>query len=179
MHHIIQRDIRPLRERLTRRHPNRHILQIAIRVRQRRKDQRLVLRPLRRVRQADRGHLLAGDVEAGHGDGAALGEALRRAGVGAEAEVEAGQVEGFDARAAHELRVGVEGELAELEQVDGAGGAGLVGGRVWDDAGGALDGLLGWGLGRRMRGGGLPDLPTRRHLRIECRGRGRRGTIGV
>ena len=56
-------------------------------------------------------------------------------------EPEALEVEGLDAGAGARdgLGVGVEGELAELEEVKGAGGAGLLGFAVRDYGGEAVD----------------------------------------
>ena len=107
MRHIIKRNVRPLSNGLAIRNPNRHILQVLVRIRERAQHQGLVLRALGREREADGGHLLAVDVVADGGDGPALREALGRARVGAEAIPEAGEVEGADAGPADELGVGV------------------------------------------------------------------------
>lgn len=143
MHDIIQNNVRPLRDGRARRDPNAHVLQILVAVRELAEGQGLVLGTLGRVRQADRGDLLAVDVEADDGEGAALGQPFGGARVGAEAVVEARQVEGLDAWPALELGVGVERHLTELEEVDRAGGSRLVLGRMGDHAGGANDGFLG------------------------------------
>lgn len=109
MHHIIQRDVSPLRNRATSSHPNRHVGEVSIRTRQGRKVQRLILRSLRRIAQAHRRHLLASHIEPGDRDRAALRETLGGARISAEAEVEGLEREGFHAGAALELRVRVEG----------------------------------------------------------------------
>ena len=127
MLNIIKSNISPLRNRRTSRHTNRHISQIPIRVRKHSKLQRLILASLGRIRQAHGRDLIAIDVKARHRNGASLSQTLGGAGIGAEAEVEALQVEGTDAWPANELGVGVQGDLAELEEIDGTGGAGLVG----------------------------------------------------
>ena len=142
MLNIIQTNVSPLRNRRTIRHPNRHILQILVRVGQLGEHQWLVLLSFGRIREADGGHFFAVDVEADDGDGPALGDALRGAGVGGETEPETCQVEGLHAGPADELGVGVQCELAELEEVDGAGRAGLLLGRMREDVGRAGDGLL-------------------------------------
>lgn len=142
MLNIIKSNISPLRNRRTSRNTNRHISQISIRARKHSKLQRLILAPLGRVRQTEGRDLVALDIKASHCDGASLSQALGGAGVGAEAEVGALQVEGLDAWPADELGVGVQGDLAELEEVDGTGGAGVVGLGVGDYARCSFDGFL-------------------------------------
>ena len=139
MLHIVQRNVRSLRQGLAGRDPNAHVLQVPVRARQHRQLQRLVLLALRRAAQAHGRHLGAVDVEAGHGHGAALRQVLGGAGVGAEAEVEGLEIEGRPAGPAPQLRVRVERELPELEQVDGAGGADLLGLGVRDHIGKTLN----------------------------------------
>lgn len=105
-------------------------------------------------------------------------------------EPETLQVEALDAGAAarDRMRVGVEGELAELKEAEGAGGAGLLGFGVRDYGGEAVD----WAL---LRGsvsdlvcwvevvvldvmGCVEDLRGRRRRPSRGRCRGRRGRSG-
>ena len=132
MLHVIQSDISPLRDRLARRNTNGHILKVLV-AREFAEPQRLVESCLGGVREADGRCLGTIGVEADHGKGTALCEAGGGAGVGAKAVPEAGKVEGRDAWASHELSVRVQGEVAQLEKVDGTGGAGLLRGGVGYD----------------------------------------------
>ena len=143
MLHIVQSDISPLRDRFASRDTNGDVLKIRV-ARELGEFQRLVERRLGGVREAEGGRLRAVDVEADDGEGAALGEAGRGAGVGAKAEVEAGKVEGRDGWASHELDVRVQGEGSQLEKVDRAGGAGLLGGRMGYDRSCSWNRLLGY-----------------------------------
>lgn len=141
--HVIKCNIRPLRHRCTGRNPNRHIRQILIRTWQHRQFQRLVLRPLQHIRQADRRHLLTLDVESRHCDGAALGETLDCAGIRTDAEVEAFEDKSLDARAALELGEGVEVELAKSKQIDWGGGIDVLEFGVGHNTGSAFDRTMG------------------------------------
>lgn len=109
---IIKRNIRPFRDWCTRRHPNRHIHQILIRIRKHSVLQRLIECPHRSIRKTDRRNLFTVDIEVGNCNSTPLSKTSGAAGVRAEARVEALEVEGFDARAALELGVGVEGDGA-------------------------------------------------------------------
>ena len=106
MLHVIQSDISPLRDGLACRNTNGHILKVLV-AREFAEPQRLVESCLGGVREADGRCLCAIGVKADHGKGAALCEAGGGAGVGAEAVPEAGEVEGRDAWASHELSVSV------------------------------------------------------------------------
>ena len=127
MHNIIQRNISPLSNRLSHRNAQTNIHKILIRIRQRHQLQRLVLRSLGCITCRICRHLIALVVKTGDGESSALSQAFSGAGIGAEAEVEGFEIEGFGAGGGGYLDVGVEGQLPELEEVDWGGGAGLVG----------------------------------------------------
>ena len=135
---IVKSDISPLRHRFARRNTNRDVLQPFV-ARELGEPQGLIESRLGCVREAEGRRLGPVGVETYNGEGAALRKAGGGAGVGAEAVVEAGKVEGRDAGASHELDVRVQGEGTQLEEVDRASGAGLLGGRVGDDGSCSLD----------------------------------------
>ena len=141
MLHVIQSDVSPLRDRLARRNANGHILKVRVAT-EFGKPQRLVESGLGGVREAVSWCLGAIGVEADDGNGAALREAGGAAGVGAEAVPEAGEVEGLDAWASHELSVSVQSEVAQLEKVDWTGSAGLLGRGVGYNRSCSRDGSL-------------------------------------
>jgi len=144
MLNIIKRNISPLRNRLAARNSPSNILQILVTRRQLRVHQLRIQRAAGNVRKSRHGQLLVVGSVRHDAESAGLGEAGGRAGVGAEAEPEALEVEGLDAGAGacDGLGVGVEGQLAELEEVEGAGGAGLLGFGVRDYRGEAVDWAL-------------------------------------
>ena len=129
MLHVIQSDVSPLRDGLACRNTNGHVLKVLV-AWEFAKPQWLVESCLRGVREGVGWCLCAIGVEADHGKGAALREASGGAGVGAEAVPEAGEVEGRDAWASHELSVSVQSEVAQLEKVDWTGSASLLRGGV-------------------------------------------------
>ena len=132
MHNIVKSDISPLRDRLARRDTNGDVLEVRV-AGEFGQPQGLIESCLGGVREAKGWRLGAVGVETDDGEGAALCEAGGAAGVGAEAVVKAGEVERGDAWTPHELHVRVQGEVTQLEKVDGSSGAGLVWGRVGYD----------------------------------------------
>lgn len=146
MLNVVQSNISPLRNRLAASNSPSHILQILPRRRQFSVHQVRIQRAIRHVRKRRHGQLLVVRSVRHDAESAGLGQAGGGAGVGAEAKPEALEVEALDAGAGarDRLGVGVERELAEVEKVEGAGGAGLLGFRVWDYGGGAFD----WALER-------------------------------
>ena len=132
---IIKGDISALGDRLTASNRKRNILQVPERRRQLGVDQIRIQSLVWDVRERRDGQLLVIDGVGDDVENAGLRETGGGAGVGAKAEPEALKVEGLDARACDGLRVGVEGELAELEQVEEFGGTGVLGCGVWDYAG--------------------------------------------
>ena len=138
MLHVVQRDVSSLRDGLAGRDTNGHVLKVRV-AWEFAEPQWLVEGCLGGVREADRWCLGAIGVEADDGKGAALCEAGGGAGVGAEAVPQAREVEGRDAGASHELSVSVQSEVAQLEEVDWTGSAGLLRGGVGDNRSCSLD----------------------------------------
>lgn len=132
VHNIVKSDISPLGDRFASRNANGDVLEVRV-AGEFGEPQGLIESRLGGVREAESGRLGAVDVETHNGEGAALCEAGGAAGVGAEAVVEAGEVERRDAWTPHELHVRVQGEVTQLEKVDRASGASLLWGRVWYD----------------------------------------------
>ena len=129
MLHVIQSDVSPLCDGLACRNANGHILKVRV-AWEFAEPQWLVESCLGGVREADSWCLCAVGVKADHRKGTALCEAGGGASVGAEAVPEAGKVKGRDAWASHELSVSIQGEVAQLEKVDGTGSASLLRGGV-------------------------------------------------
>jgi hypothetical protein len=142
MLNIVKSNISPLRNRRAARNSKSHVLQILETRRQLGVDQIGIQRAVGHVRERRDRQLLVVDSVRHDAENTRLREACGGAGVGPEAEPEALEVEGLDSRAGDGLRVGVEGQLAELEQVEGACGAGLLGFGVRDYAGEAFDWAL-------------------------------------
>ena len=144
MLNIIKRNISPLRNRLAARNSPSHILQILPRRRQLSVHQVRIQRAVRHVRERRHRQLLVVGRVRHDAESAGLREAGGGAGVGAEAKPETLEVERLDAGAGAGdcLRVGVERELAEVEEVEGAGGTGLLGFGVGNYGGEAFDWAL-------------------------------------
>lgn len=144
MLHIVKSDVSTLGNRLAAGNSPSHILQVLVTRRQLSIHQVRIQRAVRHVRERGNGQLLVVGGVRHDAESAGLGEAGGGAGVGSEAEPEAIEIEALDAGAGarDRLRVGVEGELAELEEVEGAGGAGLLGCGVRDYGGEAVDWAL-------------------------------------
>jgi hypothetical protein len=112
---IIKGNVSPLGDRLAAGNRKSDILQVLERRRQLGVDQIGVQSLVGNVRERRHRQLLVVDGVRDDVEHAGLCEAGGGASVGSKAEPEALEVEGLDARACHGLRVGVEGELAELE----------------------------------------------------------------
>jgi len=141
---VVKSDVSPLRNRLAARNSPSNILQILKARRQLGVHQIGIQSAVRHVRErGDRQLLVVGSVRH-DAESARLRQAGGGAGIGAEAEPEALEVEGLDARAGagDGLGIGVEGELAELEEVEGSSGSGLLGLGVRDYGGEAFDWAL-------------------------------------
>ena len=126
MLHIVKSNVCSLGKRFTSCNTDGDVFQVFVRGWKGCKFQRLVLRPLRSIGEADSGNLLVVDVEACDRDGPTLSKAFGGASIGAEAKVEALKIERLYTWASHELSVGVQGDGAELQKVNRTGGAGLV-----------------------------------------------------
>ena len=141
---VVNSNVSTLGDRLAARNSPSHILQVLKARRQLGVDQIGIQRAVRRVRESRHRQLLVVGGVRHHAESAELRQARGGAGVSAEAEPEALEVEGLDAGtfAGDGLGVGIEGELAELEEVEGACGARLLGLGVRDYGGETFDWTL-------------------------------------
>jgi len=136
---IIESDVSAFRNRRAARNSKRDVLQVLERRRELGVDQVRVQRLVWDVRESRDGQLLVVRSVRHDVENAGLRETSGRAGVGSEAEPEALKVEGLNAGAGDGLGEGVKRQLAELQEVKGTGGACVLGLRVRDYAGKALD----------------------------------------
>ena len=141
---IVKSNVSTLGDRLAARNSPGHVLQVLEGCRQLGVDQVGIQSAVRHVRErGDRQLLVVGGVRH-DAEGTRLRKTSSSTSVGAEAEPEALKVERLDAGAGARdgLGVGVEGELAELEEVEGTGSASLLGLGVRDYGGEAFDRAL-------------------------------------
>lgn len=139
---IIESNISTLRDRLTARNSKSDVLQVFERRRKLRKDQVRVQSFVRDVRESHDRQLLARGGVCHDVEGARLRKAGRGAGVSSKAEPEAVEIERLDARACNCLRVGVQRQLAELQEVERPSGSCVLGLGVRDYARDAFDRAL-------------------------------------
>lgn len=125
---VVESNISPLRDRVATRNSPSNVLQVLEGCRQPGVDQIGIQRAVRHVREVCHWQLLVVGGVRHDAESAGLRETCGGARVGAEAEPEALEVEGLDAGAGagDGLGVGVEGELAELKEVEGTSGSGLL-----------------------------------------------------
>lgn len=139
---IVKSDVSALGNRLATGDSKSDVLQVLVRRREFGEDQVGVESLVRDVRESRDRQLLVVNGVSHNAENTRLGKACSGAGVGAEAEPEAVEVERLDARAGDGLSVGVESQLAELEEIEGAGGTCVLRLRVRDYACEAFDGAL-------------------------------------
>ena len=126
MLHIVKSNVGSLGKWLTGCDTNGDVFEIFVRAWKGCKFQRLVLRSLRSVGEADSWDLVVVNVKTCNRDGPTLSKPFSGASIGAETKVEALKVERFYTWASHKLSVGVQGDGAKLEKVNRASSAGLV-----------------------------------------------------
>jgi hypothetical protein len=131
---IIKSDVSTLRNRRTARNSKSNILQILESRRKFSEHQVGIESVVRDVGESGDRQLLVVDSVRHDTEHAGLGKASGSAGVGSETKPEAFEVERLDTGASDGLRVSVQSQFAELEEVKRAGCSGVLGLGVWDHA---------------------------------------------
>ncbi|KAK4494468.1 hypothetical protein PRZ48_014766 [Zasmidium cellare] len=136
---VVQSNVGALRDRLALRNSKGNVLKVDPAGRELGEGQLRIERLVGNV--GERGsELLARDSVADNVESSRLGETEGGAGVGAETPVEVLEIEGIDRVAAGQGGEGVQGEVAQVEEVERAGCSAVLGWRVREDAGDAVDG---------------------------------------
>jgi hypothetical protein len=118
---IIESDVSTLRERRTARDSKGNILQILESSRELGVDQVGIESLVRDVGESSNGELLVVDSVGHNTEHARLGKASGSASVGSKTEPEAFEIEGLDAGTSDSLRIGVQRQFAELQEVERTG----------------------------------------------------------
>lgn len=139
MLNIVQSDVSALGNRLATGDSKSDVLQVLVRRREFGEDQIGVESLVRDVRESRDRQLLVVNGVSHNAENTRLSQACSGAGVGAEAEPEAVEIEGLNARAGDGLSVGVESQLAKLEEIEWACSTSVLRLRVGYDAGNSFD----------------------------------------